>query len=84
MFTTPYLLLAAAAAASALSSPTHDVAAQFQAAGIVPDILPHFAPTALAYLTFPFANGSSLTLSSAGVRLGRDGPSPYPHTYHVP
>lgn len=84
MFTTPHLLLlllaAAAAAAAAASSPTHDVAAQFHAAGIVPDILPRFAPSALAFLTFPFSNGSSLTLASAGVRLGRDGTAPNPHT----
>lgn len=74
MLTAPYLLLLAAAVAA--SSPTHDVAAQFQAAGIVPDILSRFAPSALAFLTFPFNNGSSLTLPSAGTRLGRDGTVP--------
>lgn len=81
MLTAPYLVLVltAAAAAAAASSPTHDVAAQFQAAGIVPDILPRFAPSALAFLTFPFNNGSSITLPSAGTRLGRDGiPPPRP------
>ncbi|KAL0640592.1 hypothetical protein Q9L58_000256 [Maublancomyces gigas] len=48
------------------------VAAQFKTAGIVPDVLPRFNPSALAYLTFVYPNSTSSTITSPGLRIGRD------------
>lgn len=50
-----------------------EVTAQFKAAGIVPDVLPRFSPSALAYLTFVYPNGTSSTIAAPGLRIGRDG-----------
>lgn len=52
------------------------VAAQFKTAGIVPDVLPRFNPSALAYLTFVYPNSTSSTITSPGLRIGRDGKYP--------
>lgn len=49
------------------------VAKEFKTAGIVPDVLPSFKPSALAYLTFAYPNGTSETIKSPGLRIGRDG-----------
>lgn len=45
---------------------------EFKTAGIVPDVLPSFKPSALAYLTFAYGNGTSETVTP-GLRIGRDG-----------
>lgn len=49
------------------------VGEEFKTAGIVPDVLPYFNPSALAYLTFSYPNGTSGTIASPSLRIGRDG-----------
>ncbi|KAL7272280.1 hypothetical protein RUND412_004913 [Rhizina undulata] len=47
------------------------VAEEFVSAEIVPDVVPAFNLVALAYLTFPYSNGSSETIFP-GLRIGRN------------
>lgn len=70
------ILLITPSLASASPKDLAKVAAQFKTAGIVPDVLPHFNPSALAYLTFVYPNSTSSTITSPGLRIGRDGKLP--------
>lgn len=60
-----------------------NVAEEFKTAGIVPDVLPHFNPSALAYLTFAYPNGTWETIAPPGLRIGRDGKPCGSLTYEV-
>lgn len=67
------ILLITPSLASTSQKDLAKVAAQFKTAGIVPDVLPRFNPSALAYLTFVYPNSTSSTITSPGLRIGRDG-----------
>lgn len=53
------------------------IAEKFEAAEIVPDVIPFFEPSALAYLSFDYKNGTVAALAP-GARIGRNGTPNFP------
>ncbi|KAH0610692.1 uncharacterized protein H6S33_012219 [Morchella sextelata] len=60
-----------AVAAPPTSADLEIISEKLEAAEIVPDVIPYFGPSALAYLSFDYKNGTAVALTP-GARIGRN------------
>jgi hypothetical protein len=66
-----------AVAAPPTSADLEIISERLEAAEIVPDVIPYFGPSALAYLSFDYKNGTVVALTP-GARIGRNGTYRFP------